>query len=374
MCNYDANLPAASHCEICNQPLKRDRLSPLRVSKIGLGLLAGLLLLTGGIYFLSKNRLAPSPTTSKLSSPVVPTPVPKSPLAVSSPIATDIQYFNSMSEVQNVPDGLFNYGGAIVFAALTSGGMNDAIAQAHPQFRLRYVEPLNGMPGSSAGTAMLINGELSFAQTSLPLKDTDYEKAEKRGLTLEQIPVAIDGVVFFTNPQLPVKGLAIDQLQAIYTGKVTNWNQLGGPNLPIVAIALDPKVTSTIKILLSGLANQKLGSSVKISRDYTSSIRQVAATPGSISYASAASVITQKTIRSLPIAKAKSNRYVKPFIDAQINTQAFRDGSYPLTRQLFVVVSHKGRPEYQAGIAYTNLLLSKEGQKIIERAGFVPLR
>lgn len=372
MCSYDANLPTASHCEICNQPLKRDQ-SPLNVFTISLGLLVGLLLLSGGLYFLGKSRITSPTTASKLISPGT-TPATNSPQAANSSTASEIRYYNSMSEVQNVPEGLFNYGGSIVFAALTAGGMNDAIAIAHPQFRLRYVEPFSGMPGSGAGIAMLLDGELSFAQSTWPVKDADYEKAQKRGLSLEQVPVGIDGVVFFTNPQLPVKGLAIDQLQDIYTGKVTNWQQVGGPNLPIVAVALDPKVTASMSLLLSGLANPKLGSRVQIARDYTSSIRKVASTPGSISYASAASVITQKTIRPLPLAKAKSNQYVEPFINNQVNTQAFRDGSYPFTRQLFVVLSHKGKPDYQAGVAYTNLLLSREGQKIIEKAGFVPLR
>lgn len=371
MCSYDANLPTAAHCEICNQPLKSVR-SPFNIFTIGLSLLVGLLLLSGGLYFLGKNRITSPTTASKLISPDT-TTATKS-LAANSSIASEIRYYNTMSEVQNVPDGLFNYGGSIVFAALTASGMNEAIAQAHPQFRLRYVEPFSGMPGSGAGIALLLDGELSFAQSTWPVKDADYEKARKRGLSLEQIPVGIDGVVFFTNPQLPVKGLAIDQLQDIYTGKVTNWNQVGGPNLPIVAVALDPKVTASMSLLLSGLANPKLGPRVQIARDYTSSIRKVASTPGSISYASAASVITQRTIRPISLAKAKSNQYVEPFINNRVNTQAFRDGSYPFTRQLFVVLSHKGKPDYQAGVAYTNLLLSREGQKIIEQAGFVPLR
>lgn len=373
-CSYDANLPGAANCEICKQPLARDRVSPSNILTIGLGLLSGLLLLGGGMYFLAKNYFTSPPATNQVIAPVA-TPIAESPQSVSSPATTPkIQYYNSMSEVQNVPDGLFNYGGSIIFAALTAGGMNRAIAQAHPQFHLRYVEPLNGMPGSGAGIAMLLDGKLSFAQTSLPLKDADYDKARKRGLSLEQIPVAIDGVVFFTNRQLTVKGLALNQLQAIYTGQVTNWKQVGGPNLPIVAVARDPKVTGTMSILLDGLANQKVDSRVQITRDYTSSIRKVASTPGSISYASAASVSTQQTIRPLPIAKANSNQYVEPFINTKINAQAFRDGSYPFTRQLYVVLSYKGTPEYQAGVAYTNLLMSKQGQKIIEQAGFVPLR
>lgn len=366
-CSYDANLPHASHCEICNHPLRGDRVAP-RNSKIG-WVLGGLLLLSGGLYFLGKDFIKSPTAVSNLSSP--PTTAPG---ANSSLNAPQIRYYNSMSEVPNVPDGLFNYGGAIVFAALTANGMHDAIAQAHPQFRLRYVEPLNHKPGSGAGVNMLLDGELSFAQTSLPLKDADYDKAQKRGLSLEQIPVAIDGIVFFVNPQLPVDGLSVNQLQAIYTGKVTNWNQLGGPNLPIVAVALDPKVTSTINILLDGLANRELGSRVQIVRDYTTSIRKVASTPGSISYASAASIIRQQTIRPLSIAKANSRQYIQPFVDNRVNIQAFRNGSYPLTRRLFVVLSHKDRPEHQAGVAYTNLLLSKQGQKIVEQTGFVPLR
>ena len=383
MCSYDANLPTASYCEICQQSLKSDRYS-LPLLPLAGALVA--LLLAGGFYFLSKQINSPT-SNNQISSPVT-TAAPESPIAspintlatesphaTTSPVAaSEFQYYNSMSEVKNVPDGLFNYGGSIVFAALTAKGMNEAISQAHPQFRLRYVEPSNGNPGSRAGVNLLLNGELSFAHTSSPLKDDDYDKANKRGVSLDQVPVAIDGIVFFTNPQLPVQGLSIDQLQAIYTGKLTNWQQVGGSNLPIVAIALNPKLTSAINILLDGLANKNLGSKVQIVRDYTASIRKVAATPGSISYASAASIMNQKSIRPLPIAKAKSNQYVEPYSDGHINTQAFRDSSYPLTRQLFVVLSHKGKPEYQAGVAYTNLLLSKEGQKIIEQAGFVPLR
>lgn len=148
----------------------------------------------------------------------------------------------------------------------------------------------------------------------------------------------------------------------------------GGMNEPIVVVASDPKVTASMSLLLSGLANPKLGSRVQIAREYTSSIHKVASTPDSISYGSATSVIAQRTIRPLSLAKAKSNRYVEPFIDNRVNTQAFRDRSYPFTRQLFVVLSHKGKPDYQAAVAYTNLLLSKEGQKTIEQAGFVPLR
>ncbi|BAU06481.1 hypothetical protein NIES592_15175 [Fischerella major NIES-592] len=56
---------------------------------------------------------------------------------------------------------------------------------------------------------------------------------------------------------------------------------------------------------------------------------------------------------------------VSPFVE---------DGTYPFTRRLFIVIRRDGTPDRTAGIAYVNMLLSKEGQKLVEKAGYVPLR
>ncbi|WP_231510556.1 hypothetical protein [Fischerella sp. PCC 9605] len=66
---------------------------------------------------------------------------------------------------------------------------------------------------------------------------------------------------------------------------------------------------------------------------------------------------------------------MQPFIDngKQINTVAIQDGTYPISRRLFIAIRRDGKIDEQAGVAYTNMLLSKEGQQFIERSGFVPL-
>lgn len=56
---------------------------------------------------------------------------------------------------------------------------------------------------------------------------------------------------------------------------------------------------------------------------------------------------------------------VSPFVE---------DGTYPFTRRLFIAICRDGTPDETAGIAYVNMLLSKEGQKLVEKAGYVPLR
>jgi phosphate transport system substrate-binding protein len=89
--------------------------------------------------------------------------------------------------------------GCHTFAALPAHGMNSAIALAHPEFRLRYTEPLNNKPGSGTGIAMLLEGKLSFSQSGRPIEDAEYSKATARGFSLQQVPVAIDGLPLYPS-------------------------------------------------------------------------------------------------------------------------------------------------------------------------------
>ncbi len=374
-CGYDNNPNTASHCDICNYPLKISDVSATKSPAIPWSAvpLVVLLFLTLGIYFLWRNHAVSPTMAGKPSSPIATPSKQSQPVSAKLIPAYDLQLYNSMRDVPNVPKGLFNYGGATCFAAMTAHGMNSAIAIAQPQFRLRYTEPLNAPPGCSTGIKMLLNGELSFAQNGRPLQDAEYSKAKDRNFTLQQVAVAIDGIVFYTHPDVPVPGLSINQLQDIFQGKVTNWEQVGGPNLPIVPISLDPNVHVTLKLLLDS-PGQDIGPNVTIVRDYTTAIRKVASTPGGISYTSASIAIGQQTIHLLSVAKASSNQYVPPFTKTgQVNVPAFQDGTYPLTRRLFVVIRRDRTPDEQAGIAYANLLLSAEGQQIVEKSGFAAL-
>jgi len=278
-----------------------------------------------------------------------------------------------MRDVPNVPKGLFNYGGAIVFAPLRSPTVIDAIAKAQPQFQLRYVDPAFGRPGAHKGVAMLLDNELSFSQNAIPLDDAEYRRAKDRGYWLQEIPVGINGIVFYTHLGLRVPGLSMDQLRDIFTGKITNWKQVGGPNLAIIPIGIDPRDSSTFRILLSE-AGGPSSARVRIVRDWTACIRETSRTPGGISFGSMATVIRQQTVHPLALAKGALNQYVSPYIaNGQVNAQAIRDGSYPFTYPVFVDVRRDGTRNEQAGVAYANLLLSKEGQGLVANAGFVPL-
>jgi ABC-type phosphate transport system substrate-binding protein len=367
-CGYDANSDTATHCEICGQPLLSNNLkgSNRQVpSKSQFGFrwiasLAALLLLGGGLYVLWKNHTGsfiPSESTSQLT------------------LAPGLRLYDSMQDVRKVPEGLFNYGGGIMFAELTAQGMNDAIAKAHPLFQLRYTDPINSKPGSGTGIAMLIEKQLSFSQSGRPLKEAELREAASRGFRIEEVPIALDGIAFYTHPGLSLKGLSVEQVQGIFTDKITNWKEVGGPDLPIMPISIDPKTTSSFQILFEGKDNVKPGANVHILRDYTACIRAVASTPGAISYGSTPLIMGQQSIRPVSLSKGNAKPFVPPVLaNNQVNVEAFRNGTYPLTRRLFVMIRRDGSVDEQAGVAYSNFLLSKEGQHIIEKAGFVPLR
>ena len=77
----------------------------------------------------------------------------------------------------------------------------------------------------------------------------------------------------------------------------------------------------------------------------------------------------------LGLAKGESKNYVQPITPyGTVNKQALLDGTYPLTRRIFVVIREDGELDELAGRAYVNMLLSSEGQKLVDKAGYLPIR
>ncbi|UBF24051.1 PstS family phosphate ABC transporter substrate-binding protein [Kovacikia minuta CCNUW1] len=299
-----------------------------------------------------------------------------------SPTQGTVEGFAS---VQSVPSGLFNYGGSTSWAPLRLA-VDPAIQQARPEFRLRYVEPIGSPPGSSTGIRMLIRDELAFAQSSRPLLNQEYQQAEQRGVKLKQIPVAIDGLAVAVNPSLNIPGLTIAQLQGIYRGQITNWSQVGGPDLKVQPFTRPIQAGGTIELFVEEiLQGGAFGANVQTVSTTTEALRKLAANPGGIYFASAPEVVPQCTIKPLPLGR-RSGEYVPPYRETlvapsqcpgqrnQLNVEAFQSGQYPITRSLYVVVKQNGRVEEQAGEAYANFLLTNQGQELIARSGFVKIR
>lgn len=295
--------------------------------------------------------------------------VSRIPRYLSNDADSEIALYDTMVQVPEVPRGLFSYGGALYFASLVAQGINDAMMQSHPNFNLRYTKPINQDQSYSNGIKMLLDGQLSFAFNGRPLTDREYSQAKLRDIDLQQIPIAIDGVVFFGNDQISLDNLSLDRVRDIFTGKITNWQQLGGADLAIAPVLLTPEDLETL-----GIENvTTLPEATKYVSNYTLALREVIATPGSISFASASLVRGQQAVKVFNLAEENSANYIAPFVAGGANLEQFKNGEYALTRRLFVVIRQDGTPDELAGKAYTQMLLSNQGQEIVKSAGFVPL-
>ncbi|OUL23457.1 phosphate ABC transporter substrate-binding protein [Nostoc sp. RF31YmG] len=291
----------------------------------------------------------------------------------------------TFTSIKNVPTGLFNYGGSTSWAPIRLT-VDSVITAVRPEFRLRYVETSKATPGSGTGIQSLIDGQLAFAQSSRPVLDQELSRAQQRGFSLNQIPVAIDGLAVAVNPSLNIPGLTLDQIKSIYTGKINNWSQVGGPNIPIKPYSRRITDGGTVELFVQDiLGGQPFGSQVELVSTTTQALQKLAGSPGGIYYASAPEVVPQCSIRPLPLGRTQGNYtapYQEPFVlpnecpgkRNKLNIEAFQSGKYPITRNLFVVVKQTGQIEQQAGVAYANLLLTEQGQELITQAGFVKIR
>ncbi len=299
----------------------------------------------------------------------------------------------NFAKVQNVPSGQFNYGGSTSWATIRRD-VDPVMKSVWPQFRLQYTQSTTGAPGSVSGIDMLLKNQLAFSQSSHSLNTKELEQAQAMGVNLKQIPVAIDSIAIAVNHNLNIPGLTIAQLKDIYTGKLTNWNSVGGPNLKITPYSRRPEESGTNEVFTENvielfsediLGKQKLGTNVQFIPTTTEALREVAKTLGSIYYASAPEVVSQCEVKSLPLGR-KASELVPPYLGSSVspsqcpqernklNIAVFQSGEYPITRRLFVIVKQNGQTEQQAGTAYANLLLTNQGQKLLTKSGFISIR
>ncbi len=293
------------------------------------------------------------------------------------PTIPKIAKYSDIQSVENVPNGVFTYGGSNCFAALVREGFHQEIAATHPDYQLQYLD--SDLRGCSANLEPLFDGSLSFAQNARSLTKEDYQLARSKGLRLQSAIVAFDSVVPYIHETNKVRSLTIQQLRDIYLGEITNWQEVGGIDLPITIVALNSERDGDVRLLLDDLAEPATADRFKsdraiITTDYTSAISTVSRNRGGISLASAAILKGQESIQPIALATNETNPPIAALLaDGSINSQALDIQAYPLMRSLSVVVRQDDSIDSRAGIAYINFLTSRQGREFILKAGFFPV-
>lgn len=222
--------------------------------------------------------------------------------------------------------------------------------------------------GSGTGIAALINGTIDIANASRAMKPEEIKKAQDNGFTPEQFVIAKDAIAVIVNPANPITQLTLDQLSQIFKGQLTNWNQLGGEDRPIVAVSRESNSGTHVYFLetVVRLGNSKdksiFAPTVLLLPSSEGIISEVRDNPNAIGY-DGLGYIT-KEVKTLAVAKDSQSGYIFPSADTVNNK------TYPISRDLYMYTH--GKPQ---GIIldYLNWCMSAEGQDIVKQLGFVPL-
>jgi phosphate transport system substrate-binding protein len=126
--------------------------------------------------------------------------------------------------------------------------------------------------GSGTGIAALINGTTDIAMASRSMKQKEFDLASDQGVTAEDIVVARDGIAMVVHPDNPVSELTVQQLGDMYTGKITNWSAVDGPDQPITLLSRESSSGTYVFV-----QERVLGK-----KDYATSARLMPATSGII--------------------------------------------------------------------------------------------
>jgi phosphate transport system substrate-binding protein len=216
--------------------------------------------------------------------------------------------------------------------------------------------------GSGTGIAALINGTTDICQSSRPMKEDEKRKLRDRFQTMgTEIPVAKDGLTIYVHESSSIKELTIDQLRAIYTGKVTNWKDVGGPAGRIVLYSRENSSGTYVYFKDHVLKGQDFSATAQTLPGTAAVVNAVAKDPAGIGYGGAAYA---KGVREVAVS-ANGKPAVMP------SAKTIADGSYPITRYLYFYTRSK-----PAGKAkqFIDWVLSDDGQSIVTSVGYFPVR
>jgi phosphate transport system substrate-binding protein len=205
--------------------------------------------------------------------------------------------------------------------------------------------------GSSAGIESVSNGTSDIGTSSRDLKP------EEESLGLVDTPIALDAVAVIVNPSNPVDGLTKTQVAEVFEGKITNWNQVGGPDLEIGLVNRDEASGTReafSKIVLGGKGFDPTAAVLPGTGQVRSVVAQAASGVGYISLG-----FVDSSVKALSIDGISANE------------QTVADGTYPISRLLHFFT--KGEP---TGLTkeYVDFVLSPQVQdEVVRDAGFLPI-
>lgn len=223
--------------------------------------------------------------------------------------------------------------------------------------------------GSGTGIAALINGTCDVAECSRAMEPKEIKQAEARGIEPNQEIVGLDGIAVVVNPKNSVKELTMDKLKAIFMGNIKNWKELGGPNRQIVILSREVNSGTHMffkeHVLRSGnpKGQEEFSPYALLMPSSQAIADEVANNTDAIGYYGMGYISPRQ--KAIAVARDANSPYVDPTVEN------VKSDSYPISRPLYMYTN--GKPK-DAVKDFIDFVYSKDGQEIVKKLDFVPIK
>jgi len=233
----------------------------------------------------------------------------------------------------------------------------------HPEVRISVTGG-----GSGTGIAALINGTVDIANASREIKPEEVERARANGVTPVEFTVARDAIAIVVHPSNPVDSLTLEQISRIYTGRITNWREVGGEDRPIVLLSRESNSGTYVYFLenvvrMGNPNDESLFSPDTLlmpsSEGISAEVRQ---NPNAIGYDGLGYVTPDQKV--LAVTAREDDAPVIPSVET------VNQGIYPISRPLYMYTVGEPQSVIKDYIEWVRT----GGQKRVAELGFVPLR
>jgi phosphate transport system substrate-binding protein len=213
--------------------------------------------------------------------------------------------------------------------------------------------------GSQIGINALVDELADIAMSSRELKEEEKEKLKAKKLEAKGHIVAWDGIVPIVHPSNPVKNLTIAQLKDIYTGKVTDWKDVGGKKGSIIVLSRDA-TSGTHEVWSERVLNQEpVVAAAQLRGTSEAVLENVASEPNAIGYDGIDYVEGNARVKSVSVDGVKASAV------------AVSDRSYKIARPIYMFT--RSNPNALV-VEFLDFMLSPEGQALVKEAKFAPVR
>lgn len=216
--------------------------------------------------------------------------------------------------------------------------------------------------GSGIGITALINGTTDICNASRPMKQSEIEKLKSRYNTLGvEIKCAKDGITIFLNDANNVSELTLKQLADIYTGRITNWKELGGNDAAIRLYGRENS-SGTYTYFHDEVVKEDYIPSTQSLPGTAAVVNAVKKDVNGIGYGGAAYAVGVKH------AKVKKDAGSTAYLPSN---ESIAKDEYPITRYLYMYLRNRPAGEIKK---YIDWILSPEGQRVVTEVGYFPVK